>query len=353
MINAIISQLIDTTPEAMDALLAVEQLNHVWQKCTSDKWQMYARLRWGDLPPVRDFKHFCLKRQYINDKVDKRKAPKPHWCEGLYLCVEVIVGHGSRARVFKRTLALEEAIHLRDHTWAAGEDLSSAEDGQRFVGVGWRLPELEKFDGDVAIQTLLREGDVRFGACYLWRESDERMCVLAHDQVQTSKVNAKYQRKDLNPYVGCGPYPKEIAGSESIAPKEADDEDDARPGMLSYDLHHALYYNALFLKGIRSWRLETGSGEYSTPASLRSRLTICYGFPHDWDRDEVEGMYFPEMIQMDETMLKLEFSLLAMTGDGEDEPLEAVFQGRAWGEYVVAGEDPEEMTRVLNVLEWL
>ena len=58
---------------------------------------------------------------------------------------------------------------------------------------------------------------------------------------------------------------------------------------------------------------------------------------------------------MDETFLKLDFSLLAAAdGDGEDESnLREVFFGRARGHYVVAGEDPEEMTKVLNMLEWV
>ena len=68
----------------------------------------------------------------------------------------------------------------------------------------------------------------------------------------------------------------------------------------------------------------------------------------------MEGVY-DEFKLMDETMLKLDFSLLAAAvGVGEDEStLQDVFSGRAQGEYVVAGEDPEEMTKVLNVLEWV
>ena len=101
MVSAIVSQLFEqASPEATDALLVAEQLNHLWKRCTAGKWEKYAKLRWASLPPIRDFKHFYLKRQYIDESVHQRTPLTPDWRKGVYLVVEIHAGE----HVFNQSL---------------------------------------------------------------------------------------------------------------------------------------------------------------------------------------------------------------------------------------------------------
>jgi len=293
----------------LNAMLTCARLNRAFQAICMDAalWQRLCISRFSpSLPPVRDFRSFYLKHHRMSTGV-----PLPHkksWSKGLHLLVEVCTPNG----VANMSLPLSEAEPVDGSDGGMGISWQQLEDGG-FMNV---LMEAGGFD------------KCAFGACYLWRESDEKMCLLSLplDQAMKLRADHKPEAPGAHPWPMCN-YHLPGVGNE----------------YLSFELFHARNYVALSAECLdartsdaaRSWFLMTNEGEYSTEAQIKSHLELEW---YSGYNDCVE--------------VRLAFLVLAASDNDAMEHIlckTMVDDDVDWSDISV---DQEGMERLLRVLDW-
>ena len=311
---------------AVTSLLACSGINHAWHAASDEDelWQRLCHLRWSALPPVRTHKTFYLKRNWLEMKPIAPPVA-PDWRLGLHLMIEFLVHLAAGPpKVLHKTFAL--AAGRRDP-----EDQCCLCD--------FDIPEIHALGPPMPT-------DVSFGACYLWREADEKMCPLAHSTAVSAHLFEQWQRRAIR---GATRWPPT---SETVL--EIDGQTQVR-----YELFHARDAAVLSTGATerweddwapaREWWLMTGVGEHATKAQLRSCLWLEWG--EDFVDEDGKG----------DAELHLSFSILANEDDrGMEELMHKDPNARSWGP-VTSPEQPEavwhvfeedEMPQLLRLLDW-
>ena len=301
----------------VNTLLVCAGVSRTFRVLASDAelWRQLCRDRFGDsLPPVRDFRLFYLKRVHAAERPSSPLPVQKSWCEGLHLVLEIVTTKGT----------IDKSVLLTDCCDGLG------------------LPCKVDVQADLDALDLSANDSCSWGASYLWRESDEKLCMLSYPREQAKKLVAQDTFKTE---YGTRPACPLCTSNEVTMAEIRDYAPTSAVGVaMSFELSHARNYVALSADdsasgGVhRKWHLETGMGEYSTRAMLRSRLALDI----EWEWHTPKPWTY--------AVVEFSFEILSAEDDGI---MEAIMMGADSDDsdcWHTMKED--EMEHVIRVLEW-